>query len=373
MNLGFLSNRLEKRKAENSFRFLSSNDKSAIDFASNDYLGFARLSSLWEPEALQKYGSTGSRLLTGNSRITEDTEAFIASFHKAEAGLIYNSGYDANTGLFSCIASKDDTIIFDEYSHSSIKDGARLSPAKHFVFRHNDLSDLEAKISRASGKVFVGVESVYSMDGDLADLKGLVAISRKYENVYLIVDEAHATGVFGDRGEGLVQAFGLENDFLARIHTFGKAIGCQGAIVLGSHLLRDYLINFSRSFIYTTALPIPDIIAVKRAYDLMDIRDRSISLLRERIDYFKNKSGQLSAFNVQPNESAIQVVLIPGNEKVKKAAGHSQSGGFDVRPVLSPTVPAGMERLRICIHAFNTEKEIDRLVERLNDAFESLR
>ncbi len=369
MDEGFLNNRLEKRKADNSYRQLPVNQNAGIDFSSNDYLGFARRSSLWETVSLPKYGSTGSRLLTGNDAKTEETEAFIARFHRAEAGLIYNSGYDANLGLFSCIASKDDTIIYDEYSHASIKDGARLSPARHFIFRHNDLNDLEARISRASGKVFVAVESVYSMDGDLADLKGLVRLSKKYDHVYLIADEAHATGVFGERGEGLIQLSGLENHFFARVHTFGKALGCQGAIVLGSSTLKNYLVNFSRSFIYTTALPLPDIIAVRKAYELLDQKDQAIQLLRDRINYFKRKSKELSAFNVKPNESAIQVMVIPGNEKVKSVANYLQSGGFDVRPVLSPTVPVEMERLRICIHSFNTEKEIDDLIVRLNEEF----
>ncbi len=364
--MDFLSNKLQKRKEEGLLRQLSLVDRSAINFSSNDYLGFAKNSNLWEPGTIDKYGSTGSRLLTGNAAITEETEAFIAAFHKAETGLIYNSGYDANTGLFSCIAAKDDTIIYDEYCHASIKDGARLSLAKHYSFRHNDLEHLESKIERAGGNnIFVAIESIYSMDGDMSDLKGIATLVEKYNNVYLIVDEAHATGVFGDHGEGLVQELGLENIFFARVYTFGKALGCQGAIVLGSQLLRDYLINFSRPFIYTTALPLPNILAIKRAYQLLQNQDKNIQLLKDRIQYFNKKTSSSGIQNIKANQSAIQVMIIPGNENARAAAKHLQSKHFDVRPVLSPTVPAGKERLRICIHSYNSEREIDGLIREL--------
>ena len=364
--MAFLAKKLQKRRTEGLLRQLSLADASLIDFSSNDYLGFAKLKQLWEPEILDKYGSTGSRLLTGNSTITEETEAMIATFHQAEAGLIYNSGYDANTGLFSSVAGKDDTIIYDENSHASIRDGARLSLAKHYSFRHNDLEHLESKIKKAeSSNIFVAVESVYSMDGDLADLKGLAALAEKYKQVYLIVDEAHATGVFGDHGEGLVQEFGLEEKIFARIHTFGKALGCQGAIVLGSKVLREYLINFSRPFIYTTALPLPNILAIKRAHQLLQSQVDDIKLLKERIQYFRKKVLVSDIPNIKTNESAIQVIIIPGNEKARAAAKHLQSKGFDIRSVLSPTVPAGTERLRICIHSYNTEREIDELLNEL--------
>ncbi len=369
--MDFLAYKLHRRREDGLLRQLSVTDPSLIDFSSNDYLGFAKCKDLWEPEPLDKYGSTGSRLLTGNSAVTEETEIMIASFHHAEAGLIYNSGYDANTGLFSCIAGKDDTIIYDENCHASIKDGARLSLAKHYSFRHNDPEHLESKIQRAQGNVFVAVESVYSMDGDSEDLKGLATLTEKYKHVYLIVDEAHATGIFGDRGEGLIQEYGLQDRFFARVHTFGKALGCQGAIVLGSNMLRDYLINFSRPFIYTTALPLHNILAIKRAYQLLEGKDNNIRLLKKCIRYFNKKASVSGIPNVKLNDSAIQVIIISGNENAKAAAKHLQSKGFDIRPVLSPTVPAGTERLRICIHSYNTEAEIDGLVDKLKSVGEN--
>src|SRR6185437_5660517 len=363
--MDFLSHKLQKRKTEGLLRQLSLADPLLVDFSSNDYLGFAKRKDLWELDTLDKYGSTGSRLLTGNDALAEETETLITTFHGAEAGLIYNSGYDANTGIFSCIAGKDDTIIYDENCHASIKDGARLSLAKHYSFCHNDMEHLESKIKRAQGNVFVAVESVYSMHGDLADLKELAALPEKYGHVYLIVDEAHATGVFGERGQGLVQELGLWDRFFARVHTFGKALGCQGAIVLGSNELRDYLINFSRPFIYTTALPLPDILAVKRAYGLLQNKVDEIKLLKQRIQYFNQKVSGIQ--NIKTNDNAIQVVIVPGNENARAAAKYLQSKGFDIRPVLSPTVPAGTERLRICIHSYNSEVEIDGLINELGN------
>ena len=192
----------------------------------------------------------------------------LADFHKAESGLIFNSGYDANLGLFSCIAKKEDTLICDELIHASIIDGCRLSYANRFRFAHNDVEDLEDKLRRSKGNIFVAVESVYSMDGDMAPLKEIAAVCKKY-NASLIVDEAHATGLFGDQGRGLVSQHGLEQEVFARVHTFGKALGCHGAVILGSETLRNYLVNFARSFIFTTALPVHSLIAVKCAYEML--------------------------------------------------------------------------------------------------------
>jgi 8-amino-7-oxononanoate synthase len=362
LNRDFLSEKLQKRKEHGFLRSLTVTNAKLVDFSSNDYLGFARESSLWEHVDLPTYGSTGSRLLTGNYSLTEETEAQIAAFHHAESGLIYNSGFDANTGLFSCIAGKDDTIIFDELIHASIRDGVRLSLAKHYTFHHNNLEDLEHKIRLSHGRIFIAVESVYSMDGDFCPLKELVALASKFENVYLIVDEAHATGVIGDQGQGLVQELGLEDAFFARVHTFGKALGCQGAIVLGNHDLRNFLVNYSRTFIYTTALPLPNIMAIKRAYDLLKKSGDRIKTLNQRIRFFRGKALALKIEGIKSSESAIQVMMFPGNENARKAAGALHGAGFDVRPILNPTVPKGTERLRICLHSFNTEKEITGLL-----------
>ncbi|MBL4654010.1 MAG: aminotransferase class I/II-fold pyridoxal phosphate-dependent enzyme, partial [Flavobacteriales bacterium] len=248
-----LSDKLENRKGENALRSLKTVN-GLIDFSSNDYLGFARDFAVLN-HSVGVGGSTGSRLLTGNSIEAEELEAFIAEYHNAEAGLLYNSGYDANIGLLSCVPQRGDTVIYDELSHASIIDGIRLSRAESFKFKHNNLEHLETRLKSAKGNVFVVVESVYSMDGDFSPLQELINLKQKFD-FNLIVDEAHATGLFGKKGEGRCVELGIQNEVFARVHTYGKALGCHGAIVLGSETLRSYLINFSRSFIYTTALPI---------------------------------------------------------------------------------------------------------------------
>ena len=264
---------LEQRKTASLYRSLQVNE-GLIDFCSNDYLSFARCEKL--KERVKSYtdeinpltGSTGSRSISGNTAFAEQLEKIVAAFHQAEAGLIFNSGYDANIGLFSCLAKKEDTLICDELIHASIIDGCRLSYASRFRFAHNDLEDLESKLQRSKGNIFVAVESIYSMDGDMAPLKEIAAVCKKY-NANLVVDEAHATGLFGKQGRGLVSQHGLEDEVFARVHTFGKALGCHGAVILGSETLRNYLVNFARSFIFTTALPMHSLIAVKCAYEFL--------------------------------------------------------------------------------------------------------
>ncbi len=218
-----LSDALQKREEQGLLRKLSIIDK-RIDFTSNDYLGFARSPELFEMiekiiiQSERRVGSGGSRLLSGNSNEAEELERYLAMFHNAPAALLFNSGYDANIGLLSSVAKKSDIILYDELVHASIHDGMRLSKADSFPFRHNDLSHLEERFNNSSGNIFVAVESIYSMDGDMAPLKEISDLCKKH-NANLIVDEAHATGVFG---KGLVQNFKLEEDVFARVHTFGS-------------------------------------------------------------------------------------------------------------------------------------------------------
>src|ERR1035437_7361899 len=366
----FLSSALHKREEQNALRKLIINN-SLIDFCSNDYLGFARSKELSDSTNLELstfnfqlstfLGSTGSRLLAGNSAYAEELEKKIATFHDAEAGLIYNSGYDANVGLFSALGQKGDTIIYDELIHASVRDGIKLSSASAFMFRHNDISHLEERLKIAQGKVYVAVESIYSMDGDTALLKKISLVCKKH-NANLIVDEAHATGITINNGRGIVQQLNLEKEIFARVHTFGKALGCHGAIVLGSDLLRNFLINFSRSFIYTTALPVKSLVAVNQSYRLLEKSDVLIQQLHDRINYFKNHLSENAKAYLIESDSAIQCIVVSGNTKVKKLATTLQKDGFDVRPILSPTVPKGKERLRICLHSFNSEEEINGLL-----------
>ena len=362
----YINERIGKSKSENAFRTLKHNNH-LIDFCSNDYLGFAKEAAIHhintDTTELLTYGATGSRLISGNYELTEETEAFLANFYTAHAALIFNSGYNANIGLFQCLPQRNDTIIYDELIHASIRDGVRLSNASNFSFTHNNLAALEQKLSNAKGLVYVVVESVYSMDGDFAPLTEIVAICKKYKAA-LIVDEAHAVGIFGN-GKGLVSELGLENDVFARITTFGKAFGVHGAAILGSNELRDYLINFSRAFIYTTALPLHSIVSIKNAHEFLLQNLNRINTLKELINYFRSLTSNFEPQTLNSYVSPIQCIIIPGNNEVKAMAEKLQQSGFDVRPILSPTVPKGQERLRICLHSFNSKKEVDNLINTL--------
>ncbi|MDP2388604.1 MAG: pyridoxal phosphate-dependent aminotransferase family protein [Bacteroidota bacterium] len=357
---------LNKRKEESLFRVLYKN-KGLIDFCSNDYLGFSRSATLGTiadtHDAVYgtNNGSTGSRLISGNSEAIELLEHKIAHFHNADAGIIYNSGYDANIGLLSCIGKKDDVFIYDDLIHASLHDGMRLSHAAYYKFRHNDIHDLERLLiaNKAGGNVYVVIESVYSMDGDSAPLQEIARLKKLYP-FQLIVDEAHATGVFGNKGKGLCNAIHLEKESFARIYTFGKALGVHGAIVVGNQLLKDYLVNFSRSFIYTTALSPHSYSSIDAAYDLLD-KTTEIEKLQHNISIFKSLTKFFPA--ILPSESSIHCVIVPGNNEVTEASRVLREKGFDVRPIKSPTVRTGSERLRICLHSFNTETEINTLCE----------
>jgi 8-amino-7-oxononanoate synthase len=361
--LQHIQQKLAKRKAENALRELKVNNH-LIDFCSNDYLGFASEKSIHQVDVqLIQFGATGSRLISGNHQITEEVESYLADFYKSDSALLFNSGYTANLGFFSCVPQRGETVIYDELIHASIRDGIRLGNANSFSFKHNDLEELENKIAKAEGNIYLVVESVYSMDGDFAPLKEISTICEKY-NAALIVDEAHAVGVFGN-GKGLCVELGIENDVFARVITFGKAYGCHGAAILGSNELRDYLINFSRPFIYTTALPLQSIISIKKAHEFLITNLDRIEKLKANIDYFQSSTFnfQLSTLN---SKSAIQCIIISGNDEVKQLAEKIQQQGFDVRPILSPTVPKGQERLRICLHSFNSKEEITKLITLLN-------
>ena len=363
----FIREKLDERRTNGTYRTLKP-ESGLADFCSNDYLGFASSPVLkqWIQEEVDTNkaslnGSTGSRLLSGNLLYTEVLEQEIANFHKSEAGLIFNSGYDANLGLFSALPQRGDTIILDELIHASIIDGGRLSYANRYTFRHNDLQSLEEKLQHAKGNCYVAVESVYSMDGDTPPIQEILALTEKYQ-AQLIVDEAHAIGLYHN---GLINQLELEDRIFARIVTFGKALGYHGAIVLGSKLLREYMINFSRSFIYTTAASFHQIAAIKMAYKMLPLSESEIQKLKNNIQLFKSSLTGTDC-NLLPSDSAIQCLIVGSNEKASLMAKHLQNAGLDICPILSPTVPKGTERLRICLHSFNTANEINLLAETIH-------
>lgn len=375
-----LAERLHDRQQSGLLRQLSTADH-LVDFCSNDYLGFARSAKLKAriqqadlSDNTNRTGATGSRLLAGQTELANQVEQQLADFYQAENALVFNSGYDANIGLMACLPQAGDTLLTDELIHASMIDGARLSYANRQRFRHNDLYDLSAKLQQANEsrqqgqQVFVAVESVYSMDGDMAPLPELANLCEQY-NAALLVDEAHATGVYGPNGEGLVVAHGLQDRVLARVHTFGKALGVHGAAVVGPTVLRNYLINFARSFIYTTALPPHSFLAIRCAHEHLQAQATVAERLQKTIRHFQERVlTALPDSQWTTSQSPIQCLVIPGNDNARYAAKEAQRAGFDVRAILSPTVPAGQERLRICLHVFNTTSEIDQLISVLQSA-----
>jgi 8-amino-7-oxononanoate synthase len=363
-----LQERLDVREQEGLLRILKYTS-ALVDFTSNDYLGLARSQPLFDQIHLtldsfktKTNGATGSRLLAGNTEYYESVEAKLADIFKAEASLILNSGYAANLAVLSSLPQRNDTILYDELAHACIKDGARLSMAKRFSFRHNDLDDLELKLKRAEGNIYIAVESVYSMDGDQCPLQALVTLAEKYK-AFIILDEAHSTGVYGERGSGLAVNENLYNQIAVRVYTFGKAMGIHGACIAGSKALRDYLVNFARPFIYTTALPLHSVVAIDCAFNYLHKNIYLQQQLRQNIDLYRNAVQGLS--NKTISHSSIQTAIFPGNAHSKTVATELQQKGFDVRPILSPTVPKGSERLRICLHTFNTQHEIEALAAAL--------
>ncbi|MCB1110776.1 MAG: pyridoxal phosphate-dependent aminotransferase family protein [Chlamydiia bacterium] len=340
---------LDRRKACGNFRALQTHT-SQVDFASNDYLGLARSSSLKEVVIqewgkLQGVGSTGSRLLTGNRAYTEKLEGEIAAFHGSEAGLLFNCGFMANLGLITALAKTGATFLFDAEIHASMREGFKLSKSRAFPFRHQDLEHLEKRLKKcsASSDTYICVESVYSTDGSLSPLAEIGALAEAY-GAQLIVDEAHAVGVFGPQGRGLAQ------QVFAQVIPFGKGVGAFGAIVLGSKELKDFLVNFATPFMYSTALPDHCLAAIQSSYQIfphLEVERKHLKSLIEMAHF---------------SPSTIQPIPISGNHQARKLSCYLASKGFDVRALLSPTVQRGKEVLRLCLHAFNSKEELTRLL-----------
>lgn len=360
MELDFLQQKLDERSKKGNLRALGDYSH-LVDFVSNDYLGLSRNEQLSIQIAEKTFknhvsnGGTGSRLLSGNHPYYISAEDYLKGLFNAESVLIFNSGYAANQALVSSVAEKGDTILYDQLAHVCLKEGAWLSRAETVAFRHNDLQDLESRLKRSMGRVFVLTETIFSMDGDYAPIKEMVELCEKH-GAYLIVDEAHSTGVLGKSGSGLLVDLGLENRLFARVYTFGKAMGVHGACVAGSKTLTDYLVNFGRPFIYTTSLPPHSVISIEESFRFLSDNQYLQKELKDSINFFR------SLWKSSLSETAIQPVMIGDNVKAREVSNTIQKEGFDVRPILSPTVQRGTERLRISLHVYNTEDEIARMV-----------
>ncbi len=352
----FLREEVNQREEKNSRRSLKL--PQGIDFYSNDYLGYARSPQIigtyqQKIQDLSQLGATGSRLLGGQHFLHHVMEEKISELFQSEEALLFSSGYLANLGLIQCLGMNR-TIIMDELSHNSMRNGAKLSGSKTLLFRHNDLDHLEKRLKDNLGSIIL-VEAVYSMDGDLSPLKGIVTLARKYQ-AEVVVDEAHAVGVLGPLGRGLVVQENLESEILARVVTFGKAFGAEGAAVLGSSALKNFLINFCQSFIYTTGVSLPNLLMLESALEHFSASPVEINALQDNVRSFSQGIGQELM-------SPIFSWSTPGSTMARAQAAHLQGQGFTAYPVLAPTVRQGSERIRIVLHAFNKREDILNLAQ----------
>ncbi|KAI0436297.1 PLP-dependent transferase [Xylaria telfairii] len=419
-----LQGRLAQRESQGRLRHLVIPIPDLVDFSSNDYLSLsgnptvrkALIEQLNDsnqrtsPAASNRrtIGSGGSRLLDGNSTFVEQLERKISNFHISEAALLFNSAYDANVGLISCVPGDKDVILYDNLIHASIHDGMRLSRAtKRIPFAHESIiqQTKESGVERENGanttaakdsqglertlkqlihgdrrvrsgesNVFICVEALYSMDGDIADLQyvsDVVQLLLPNGNGYIIVDEAHSIGILGD-GRGLVCQLGLQDRIWARVVGFGKAIGCAGGGILCSSTTRLYLINYARTLIYTTAMSFPSLASINAVYDYMIFGEaekyrRQLHILIQhchvKLRSLHKRFAPATAKYRIPNGPSSSPIIPLFTRYPKSLARHCQISGFMIRPIVAPTVPQGQERIRICIHAANTIEQIDGLCQ----------
>ena len=371
----YIIGKIQERKTQNTFRSLFL-PEGKTDFFSNDYLGIATNRSVHHavlqqlentPEHTPIHGATGSRLLSGNSALFETTEQQLATLHQTEAALLFNSGYNANLGVLSSLPYKNATVFYDELIHASMHDGIKMSKAKAVGFKHNSIIDLEEKLTSTHNLKFIVIEALYSMDGDFAPLKEMVALAKKYDAA-IILDEAHSTGIYGKNGEGWAQQNNLHQDIFIRIHTFGKAAGVHGAVVLCNEAVQSFLINYSRPFIYSTAMPLHSICAIRSCYEYFASAacEEKREKLMQNIHLFSDLTKKVKHFKFAESPSAIQTLFVPGNENAKATAEKIREQGFEVRAILSPTVEEGTERIRICLHSFNSNQEINNLLQTIS-------
>ena len=347
-------------------------DSTGVNLYSNDYLGLSQREELREAilaavQRAEHVGGTGSRLLSGNFPAWEEVEREFADFAGTEAALYFGSGYAANTGLLGSLLGKEDLVFSDELNHASLIDGLRLSGARKEIYGHGDLNMLESmlKTHAAEGcRKIIVTESVFSMEGDVADLEEINGLAEKF-GASLIVDEAHATAVHGPSGRGIVAACGLEERVLAAVHTCGKALASAGAFVCGGKVLKEHLINHARTFVFSTAMPpylAGQIDAALRLARAMDA-ERQELLERGREFAFRLRED---GWDVSASDSQIVPVIIGSNGDALEATEFLQSEGFAVRAIRPPTVPEGKARLRLSLTSLTGWNELMRLKEALN-------
>ena len=349
------------------------NGQRMVNLSSNDYLGLANNISLRKeflktitPETFLPTSSS-SRLLTGNFTDYQELEQQLAAMFGTESALIFNSGYHANTGILPAVSNAQTLILADKLVHASLIDGIRLSSAKCIRYRHNDLPQLQRLLEENHSmyeKIIIVTESIFSMDGDEADLHALVQLKKSYSNILLYVDEAHAFGVRGDNGLGCAEEQNCINDIDFLVGTFGKAIASAGAYIACRQVIREYLINKMRTFIFTTALPPINIQWTSWILEqLPSLQEKRTHLLRTSN---KLKTALVDKGYNCPSVSHIVPMIVGASENTICKAEEIQRKGFYALPVRPPTVPEGTSRIRFSLTADITEHEIDQLIKLIN-------
>lgn len=375
---------LDTKQQEGSLRVLRGDaNPTSADFFSNDYLSYARDHSLatgiaqvldrYQP-VLAGHGATGARLLSGAQTLALDLEAMLARHFSAPAALLFNSGYVANLGILQALVGRHDVVLYDQLCHASLREGLRLTHGRSFGFAHNQVEALETLLQKhaqthSGGQVFVLVESLYSMDGDWCPLTEIVTLAEKY-GAMVILDEAHSTGIIGPHGAGWAVHLGLQDCVAVRMHSFGKGPGVHGAAVVGPEVLIQYLLNHARSFIYTTMLPPHALASIMASFELRHTQEHRMHQLYDRYEWWQQTVAALGLEQaVTVNKGPIQCISTLGNAHARAVATQLQQSGFEVRPVLSPTVPAGQERIRVCLHLHNTQEQIQNLLQAVAASF----
>lgn len=336
--------------------------KKLLNLSSNNYLNFAdnkKITQEFLDFAGNKYsfGSASARLLTGTLPVYKELEELLSNLYNKDATLLYNSGYHANVGISSAINQKGDVIFSDKLNHASIIDGMRLSDGKFFRFPHNNMEALEKLLERERKNyknAFIITESVFSMDGDIEDLKRIIKLKKKY-NCIMIIDEAHAFGVFGEKGLGVAEELGIIDDVDLIVGTFGKSVGSMGAFVTGSKTMIDFLINKSRSFIFSTALPPINIAFTKWIIENQFPKTKA------------KRKNMLSIAKKMGSDSHIIPVVIGENKDTVDLCEVLFHNGYFTLPIRPPTVPVGTSRLRLSLTADIQEKDLTVLKEKINE------
>lgn len=376
---------LEKIKEENLYRrmtvfetaqtsIIKAEGKNQHLFSSNSYLDMCDDPEVkkYAKNILEQYGigSGGSRLTTGTTKIHEELEQCIALFKKREAALVFNTGYMANVGIISALTKKGDIIYSDELNHASIIDGCRLSKADLVVYRHNDMEDLERKIKENRGRFGLIVsDGVFSMDGDIVDLPGLVRLANQY-HLLSMIDEAHATGVIGETGRGTEEYYKMEGSVDVLMGTLSKSIGSEGGFVCGSSTLIQYLVNKARSFIFSTALSPVSMAASKRGIERIMEEPERVQKLQENIRYC---CQALKRYGIVVNsETAIIPIMIGDEGKAMKIMQMLKERGYYISAIRYPTVAKESARLRIALMSSHTREEIDGLARVIAECIQSI-